>query len=66
MNLVSNTHLFCFWTILSSVVIYCPRGRNGFFVKTEDRGECGEEILKGTGETESSEKVDGGLFMPDS
>lgn len=39
---------------------------DGFLVEAEDRVECGEKIKKGTGETESTEKVDGGLFMPDS
>lgn len=53
-------------TILSSMVIYCPHGRDGFFVEAEDWVECGEQIKKGTGETESSEKVDGRGFMPDS
>lgn len=33
-------------TILSSMVIYCPCGRDGFFVVTGDRVECGEQIKK--------------------
>lgn len=33
-------------TILCSMVIYCSCGRDGFFVETEDRVECGEQIKK--------------------